>query len=138
MTRKRNGRSGGHRTAAQIESLHAKYTQGRTTGVSVASSMDAKWFAEHPRRSHRLRETVPGEFPSQNMPAGFRMVTAVRQLMPGYRMRVGFGLVEGLPLEHVPEAECAGFFEVVYQGTLRGTAGKFGLEEVRAQTPVEA
>ncbi|MBV9825863.1 MAG: hypothetical protein JO001_09330 [Alphaproteobacteria bacterium] len=56
-----------------------------------ASDGDAAWFAAHPDRSHRLRPAIINELPgisAADVAAGTWI--AIRQLMPGFRIRTVF------------------------------------------------
>jgi hypothetical protein len=51
---------------------------------------DARWFRKHPRRSHRLRAPIFGEW-AECPPVpqdGLAPLTLVRQIVPGARMRL--------------------------------------------------
>jgi hypothetical protein len=51
---------------------------------------DARWFRKHPRRSHRLRTPISGEW-AEYPPVsqeGLAPLTLVRQIAPGARMRL--------------------------------------------------
>src|SRR5262245_15705487 len=55
------------------------------------TAVDRRWFAAHPRRSHRLRSALAGEWPiSEPPPAGHALQVIVRQLQPGARTRLPF------------------------------------------------
>lgn len=62
--------------------------------VEAASQADAAWFRANPHRRHRIRPAVPGEFAPQGelppMAPGFRRFVAVRQIQPGFRVRIPF------------------------------------------------
>jgi hypothetical protein len=49
---------------------------------------DRAWFAAHPLRQHYVRPMLPAEFPEAR--PGEHWYTAVRQVRPGFRLRLGF------------------------------------------------
>lgn len=53
---------------------------------------DAKWFAEHPDRSHRLRPIFSGEphHAEHEPPEGHALYVIVRQIEPGQRVKLAF------------------------------------------------
>jgi hypothetical protein len=57
---------------------------------------DQRWFSANPTRTHRLRRALPSERYSDH---GGRPAThiCVRQIMPGFRYRVGIVLPEAPP-----------------------------------------
>jgi hypothetical protein len=60
-----------------------------------ASDEDAAWFRRHPHRKHRIRAARPGEFGPGNdfaPPLGMHNLVAVRQVIPGVRIRLQFAL----------------------------------------------
>lgn len=62
--------------------------------IEAASEDDARWFRENPRRSHRIRPPVPGEFGIKD-PHTAKPLTRwvmVRQVKPGFRMRMSFAM----------------------------------------------
>jgi hypothetical protein len=62
--------------------------------MEAASQADARWFTQNPRRSHRIRPPVPGEFgvrePYTAKP--LKRWVMVRQVKPGVRMRMSFAM----------------------------------------------
>jgi hypothetical protein len=67
--------------------------------MEAASETDRLWFEAHPHRSFRVRPHIPGEWPPGSLPArprGWRPYTVVRQVMPGFRLRLAFS-AEGEP-----------------------------------------
>lgn len=64
---------------------------------------DARWFEQHPARSHRLRQPIADEaeksnFAAIDMPARHELQVLVRQIEPGQRMRVPFGRNLDVPI----------------------------------------
>jgi hypothetical protein len=53
--------------------------------------IDRKWFENHPGRSHYIRRFIDGE-QAPGREAG--QWIAVRQVAPGIRMRLGFGVLD--------------------------------------------
>lgn len=135
--RKKNGRTGEHRTAVTRSIKPPQYSGIDAASVSAASASDAAWFKANPRRSHRLRVALPGEFPPLPMPEGVRIVTAVRQLEPGMRLRVPFGLPACLPVEDVPEAECCAMFEMALENNGSGRDKPFTIGDIQARVHQE-
>lgn len=62
--------------------------------MEVASQDDARWFSQNPRRSHRIRPPVPGEFGIRepHTPKPLTRWVIVRQVKPGFRMRMSFAI----------------------------------------------
>jgi hypothetical protein len=61
--------------------------------LSAASESDRAWFEEHPQRSHRVRQALPGEWPHvMRLPHDYRLITVVQQMRPGLRLRAAFGI----------------------------------------------
>lgn len=62
--------------------------------MEAASQDDARWFSQNPRRNHRIRPPVAGEFgreePYTAKPLSRWVV--VRQVKPGVRMRLSFAI----------------------------------------------
>jgi hypothetical protein len=62
---------------------------------------DARWFEEHPDRSHRLRVATPGEFDGLGsekcLPEGAIELCLVRQIEPGRRLRCSVGVMADAP-----------------------------------------
>lgn len=67
--------------------------------VLRAKTLDKEWFRDHPYRSHRLRRAIPGEFSKVSA----EIWVAVRQVLPGCRLRVPFEALIPLPSEDAPE-----------------------------------
>jgi hypothetical protein len=92
--------------AANDERIAAIERQGgigdRRCRVSVGEAPwkedDRTWFASHPGRAHRVRRPFPGEADEELavVPAGHALMTVVRQVVPGSRVRLGFCLEVGL------------------------------------------
>ncbi len=57
--------------------------------IEAASQDDARWFSQNPRRSHRIRPPVPGEFPA-SVRRGLTRWVVVRRMAPGIRCRLSF------------------------------------------------
>jgi hypothetical protein len=92
----------------------------------AAPDQDAAWFEANPRRSHRVREYVRGEFPLHNILAkdnGWRLGVAVRQVKPGVRIRTGFWIIEAWTLEDVPEHVAAALFDWTFKAFCTGEIG---------------
>jgi hypothetical protein len=66
---------------------------------SLAVSLDKDWFQSHPHRSHRIRRAIAGESPG--VPPG--CYVAVRQVQPGFRLRLHFAAAAPLPQDEAPE-----------------------------------
>jgi hypothetical protein len=71
----------------------------------VASERDHQWFEGHPQASYRVRWSLPGEFPTDDLQAvggrpldleGGRWVVVLQQA-PGVRQRVPLLFVDGGP-----------------------------------------
>ena len=70
---------------------------------------DRDWFDRNRDRSHRLRGSHPGEWP----PTAATRHTAVRQLFPGARQRVGITLSRLMPEKgEAPEAAAWAIFDL--------------------------
>jgi hypothetical protein len=86
----------GRRWAYVADCCLDRLTEIHGVGLFVALSpgeADRIWFEQNPRRSHRIRRVLEGEF------AGTDATWAVvRQLEPGVRHRRGLKLPEGLVL----------------------------------------
>ena len=63
--------------------------------LEAASRDDARWFSQNPRRNHRIRPPVPGEFgiPEPYTPKPLKRWVMVRQVKLGVRMRLSFAMV---------------------------------------------
>jgi len=85
---------------------------------------DHDWFQANPRRAHRVREYVVGEFrPTDNPPrkrGGWRLGVVVRQVRPGVRIRVAFWVVEDWDLRNVPEHVASALFDWTYKAFRTG------------------
>jgi hypothetical protein len=73
-------------------------TFDKTPGVDTAvleavAAEDAKYFANHPTATVRVRDFVPGEGPAMYVPPNHRAVVHVTQVVPGFRLRAI--LIEG-------------------------------------------
>lgn len=96
---------------------------------------DAKWFRDHPNRSHRLRAVYPGEAESvagrvspAEVPAHHQMVILVRQVSVGRRLRIAFYRNLEAPIPDIEELIHA-IFDTVTQP---GRRGAIRAEEVMA------
>jgi hypothetical protein len=60
---------------------------------SIWKADDAKYFKDHPQRSHRLRRMYPHELgmPDWPPPPGHEFQVLVKQVEPGARIRLPFG-----------------------------------------------
>ena len=67
--------------------------------IEEASRDDARWFSQNPRRSHRIRPPVLGEFgiPEPDTARPLKRWVMVRQVKPGVRMRLSF-VMSGSPV----------------------------------------
>lgn len=52
---------------------------------------DRKWFEKHPGRTHYVRRFIPGEWDPTDKTDPW---IVVRQIAPGIRMRLGFGIID--------------------------------------------
>jgi hypothetical protein len=79
-----------------------------------ASEADRLWFQAHPHRKHRVRPHIPGEwphgYPERVPPPGWRWFTVIRQVQPGFRVRLALAF-EGEPATDERAATC--MFELV-------------------------
>lgn len=58
-----------------------------------ASDLDRGWFKRYPSRAHRIRRMIPGEHPPEALrygPPDWPVLTVVKQLLPGTRLRMPF------------------------------------------------
>jgi hypothetical protein len=72
---------------------------------------DREWFARNPDRSHRLRASLPGEWPDGSTH------TVVRQGAPGERVRLPITAAEPLPQD---DAAAWALFDLVIEHRQRG------------------
>jgi hypothetical protein len=72
----------------------------------VASDRDREWFEQHPQAGYRVRWSLPGEFPTDDLQAttgrpvdleAGRWAVVVLQQAPGVRQRVPLLFVDGGP-----------------------------------------
>jgi hypothetical protein len=64
-----------------------------TAVLEAVTAEDAKYFADHPTATLRVRDFVPGEGPAIYVPPNHRAVVHVTQVVPGFRLRAI--LIEG-------------------------------------------
>ena len=91
-----------------------------------ASEDDRKWFKAHRTRSHRICFSLPGE----HVPTpGRTCLTVVRQVEPGFRLRLGLTLPDGIMPPRFDEAYAHALFDrlmmAVEQGDYHPDLGDF-------------
>ena len=77
---------------------------------TTAAKLDKSWFESHPNRSHRIRHAVAGEAPRT---ASTEPYVAVRQVVPGFRLRRFFAMAVPLPEDEAPEHIAHAFYDVL-------------------------
>jgi hypothetical protein len=88
----------------------------------VASDRDRQWFEDHPEADYRVRRSLPGEFPTDDLQAvtdrpldleAGRWVVVVHQQAPGVRQRDPLLFVDGGPqTEPIPPEAWPEFHQV--------------------------
>ena len=89
-----------------------------TDNVDRITQADRKFFERRPDRQHRIRLASQAEIDQQTlldgnppwMPQGFRLFTVVRNVAPGYRLRLFVRNLEGSETD-LSEAACREVFE---------------------------
>jgi hypothetical protein len=89
-----------------------------STSETAWKADDAEWFEQNPKRTHRLRKPLDGEFPTSVLdgrPHGHHLTVVVRQVRPGMRVRVPFWrhVLENTPDE---DATLHALFDAISQG----------------------
>jgi hypothetical protein len=77
---------------------------------TAAAKLDKAWFESHPNRSHRIRHAVAGEAPGTTTTEPY---VAVRQVVPGFRLRRFFAMAVPLPEDEAPEHIAHAFYDVL-------------------------
>jgi hypothetical protein len=73
---------------------------------------DMLWFQQNPTRAHRCRRAFDGEWEAVQLPPGYTLVTLVRQVRPGLRLRAPWSLLLGSDdAEAVPDEVVHALFD---------------------------
>jgi hypothetical protein len=98
-------RPGGHTTFTPQFNLHDP----------AWKADDAEWFKNNPSRAHRARRPLPGEINDTiaKPPPGSKQMMLIRQVSPGYRMKILAQLSVGLLPLVDSEAGAHALFEVM-------------------------
>jgi hypothetical protein len=72
----------------------------------LAADLDKEWFKANPDRSHRIRWAIADELPG----ATSTHVAVVRQILPGFRIRLLFVPTKPLPPGEGPECIAQALF----------------------------
>jgi hypothetical protein len=78
---------------------------------TLAVYLDREWFHSHPHRTHRIRRAIAGELPS--VPPDHYVV--VRQVHPGFRLRLPFDMAAPLPQDEAPEHIAHAVYDVLQE-----------------------
>ena len=85
-----------------------------STGDETWAADDRAWFASHRARSHRLRRSHRGEWPAE------ACHTVVRQVIPGFRVRIPIEAYDPLPPGDAPEDLAWAIFDVAEEAAAAG------------------
>lgn len=92
------------------------------TETTAWKTDDARWFAAHPTRSHRVRAVSDEEIvaldQSSELKPGYRRACIVRQIEPGMRLRYIFNLTSAFEIPDIEEVLHALLDKVMRNGDL--------------------
>ena len=86
-------------TFLRTEALMKKTAPSDCPAWELASDLDKEWSKVNPHRSHRIRRAIADELPG----ATSKHVAVVRQILPGFRIRLLFVPTKPLPPGEGPE-----------------------------------
>jgi hypothetical protein len=80
--------------------------------------IDGAWFRSHPHRNYRVRRAIQGELPG--LPSD-EWYVVVRQVIPGFRLRLSFLPTVALPKGDAPEDIAHAIFDVMAEACGQST-----------------